>query len=281
MPADKPFEALQIARFNELRERQALHDLAEESLEIGEGVVTYARGVDWISHATMIGFNRDVPEEELDRFEAFLVERGKNPKIDITNFATEPFLASLAKRHFVIKHFENVHIRRLHKGEDPFASMSHPVTKGLEIVRTDPNDHAMCRAHAALVMKGFMPEPIPEEEITIAVRSIVHPRAAGFMALIDGEPAGACGMEIFEHEGMRTAALWGAVVAEPFRRRGIQQAMLAHRMAYGLERGCDVSTIESKPGIATERNVARMGFSLGYVRVCMEKMEPGSHASKA
>ena len=281
MPTDELFESIRLARFNELRERQTLRHLAEESLEIGEGIVTYARGVDWISHATMIGFNRDVPEEELDRFEAFLVERGKNPKIDITNFATEPLLASLAKRHFVLKHFESVLIRRLHKGDDPFARMSHPVPKGLEIVRVDPADDAMCREHALLVMKGFMPEPIPEEQIAIGIRSIVHPRASGFMACIDGEPAGACGMEIFEHEGMRAASLWGAVVAEPFRRRGIQQAMLAHRMAYGLERGCDVSTIESKPGIATERNAARMGFSLGYVRVCLEKMEPGGQASEA
>ncbi len=281
MPAEKPIEIFRLARFNEIRHREVTRDLAEESIDIGEGIVTCCKGVDWINCATMIGLHRDVPEEELDRFEVFLVERGENPKIEITNFATEPFLASLAKRHFVIKEFENVLIRRLHKGEDPFASMSHPIAEGLKIIRVDRNDDAMCREHAVLVMKGFMPEPIPEEQIAIGIRSIVHPRAAGFIALVDGEPAGACGMELFEHDGMRTASLWGATVAEPFRRRGIQQAMLAHRMAYGLERGCDISTIESRPGIATERNAARMGFSLGYVRVCMEKMEPGARASKA
>ncbi|MDQ7014026.1 MAG: GNAT family N-acetyltransferase [Planctomycetota bacterium] len=202
-----------------------------------------------MNRATMVGFGRDVPEE-LDRFATFLAERGENPKIEITNFATEPFLASLAKRHFVIKEFENVLLRRLHKGEDPFASMSRPPAEGLKIIRVDPNDDAMCCEHAILVMKGFMPEPIPEEHIAIWIRSIVHPRGAGFLALIDGEPAGACGMELFEHGGMRSAALWGAVVAEPFRRRGLQQAMLAHRMAFGLERGCDVSTIESEQGVA-------------------------------
>lgn len=271
MPADQSLEMIRIARFNEMRQREALRELAEESLEIGAGVVTYARGVDWICHATMMGFNDEVSEEDIIRFETFLAERGVTPKIEITNFATEGFLTSLANRRFVVTQFENVFVRRMHAVEDPFGSMCHPLPEGLEIVRVDPSDDAMCREHAVLVMKGFMPEPIPEEQIAIGIRSIVHPRASGFMALIDGEPAGACGMEVSEYDGMRAASLWGAVVAEPFRRRGIQQAMLAHRMAYGLERGCDLAMIESKPGIATERNAVRMGFSLGYVRVCLAK----------
>ena len=271
MAPHTPLEAVTAARCNEARQMHALRDLAAESIDLAGGVVTFSPGVDWINHATMLGFAVDVDEHDLDTFEAFLTERGAPPKLEMTTFATEGFLASLAARNYAVEQFENVLNRPLRAGEDPFAQITHALPRGLEIVRTDPADADACREHAILVCSGFMPEPIPEAHIDISIRAIVHPRSAGFLARIDGIPVGGCGMEIFEHEGRRAAALWGAAVVEPFRRRGIQQAMLAHRMAHALAHGCEFASIESKPGIATERNAARMGFSLGYVRVCMTK----------
>ncbi|MFG0259673.1 MAG: GNAT family N-acetyltransferase [Phycisphaerales bacterium JB041] len=278
LPALPPIE---VATINENRQRLALGELADETLPVAGGVVTFSPGIDWINHATMLGFNTDVADSDIDAFEAFLLERGATPKLEMTTFATESFLAGLAGRGYTIEQLEHVFVRRIERGEDPFAAMTHPWTGGLEVVPTDPRDIEACRRHAVLVMSGFMPTPIPEEHIEMGVRSIVHPRSAGFTALIDGEPVGACGMEIFEHDGIRATSLWGAAVSQPFRGRGVQQAMLAHRMAYALDRGCELALIESKPGIATERNVARMGFTLGYVRVCMAKKPAASDTTKA
>lgn len=288
MPQQSAFAPIEIAEINENRQKRALSELADDTRAVGGGVVTFSPGIDWINHATMLGFNVDVSDEELDTFESFLTDRGATPKIEMTTFATESFIASLASRSYVVEQFENVLVRPMREGEDPFAAMTHPRAEGLEIVRTDPADVEACRRHAILVMSGFMPEPIPEEHIDMCIRSIDHPRSVGFTAFLDGEPVGACGMEIFEHSGVKAASLWGASVAETYRRRGVQQAMLAHRMAHGLARGCELTLIESKPGIATERNVARMGFTLGYARVCLMKQQalgeqemPGADAEHA
>lgn len=281
MPLPPALPPVEIATINENRQRIALAELADESVPLAGGVLCFSPGVDWINHATMLGFNVDVEESDLDTFEAFFTGRGATPKLEITTFATEPFLASLAARHYHIDQLEHVFVRRLRPEEDPFAAMTHPPSAGLEIIPTDPEDTEACRQHAILVMSGFMPQPIPEEHIEMGVRSIVHPRSAGFTALIDGEPVGACGMEIFEHDGRRAASLWGASVAEPFRGRGVQQAMLAHRMAHARDHGCELALIESKPGIATERNVARMGFTLGYARICLAKKTAKSDTTKA
>lgn len=274
MHADTPPEPLRIAEINETRQMHALRDLAEQSLDVAGGTVCFSPGIDWINHAVGVGLNTDVADTDLDAIETFLRDRGVTPKIEFTTFATEPFLASLASRHYYTEHFENVLVRPLHAGEDPFATLTRPRTPGLEIIRTDPADEVALREHARLVMSGFMPEPIPEEHIRMCIDSIVHPRSTGFTAILDGTPVAACGMEIFEHQGQRIASLWGAAVAEPARRRGIQQAMLAHRIAHALDHDCIAALIESKPGIATERNAARMGFALGYVRVCMAKRQP-------
>lgn len=281
MPLPPALPPIKVATMNENRQRVALSELAHETRSVAGGVVTFSPGIEWINHATMLGFNTDVDEADIDAFEAFLTERGVIPKLEMTTFATESFLASLAARSYIIKEMEHVFARRLQPGEDVLAAMPFPQAEGLEIVPTDPSDAESCRRHAILVMSGFMPQPIPEEHIEMSIRAINHPRSSGFIALIDGEPVGACGMEIFEHGGIKAASLWGAAVSEPFRGRGVQQAMLAHRMAHARDHGCELALIESKPGIATERNVARMGFTLGYARVCMAKKVADGEAAVA
>jgi hypothetical protein len=50
--------------------------------------------------------------------------------------------------------------------------------------------------------------------------------------------------------------------------------MIAWRMNAAADRGAKVATIGSKPGIPTERNVRRMGFSVAYTQPVM--VRPGA-----
>jgi GNAT superfamily N-acetyltransferase len=269
-PENSPIEPIVAARMNEERQALATRDLGDEAVSIAGGVATYGEGVDWVNHATLVGFDEDVPDAELDAMEAFYRERGQVPKLEITTFTTEAFLAQLAARSYCVEHFENVLTRPLRADEDPVTE-SGGLPEGLAISRTDATCDEACREHAVLVSSGFITPPIPEPHIDMAIRSIRHPRSAGFVAHVGGEPAGACGMEVFEFEGVKACALWGTTVLEPLRRRGIQRALIAHRLAFAIERGCGLAFIESKPGIPTERNAARLGFGLSYVRVCLAK----------
>ena len=262
-------DGTRLATINEHRQAAVMQDLAAETVTIADGIAAFSPGVAWINHATLVGLGTDVPDAELDRLEAFYRERGVPSKIELTILATEPFLAQLAARGYCTEHYETVFARDLTPGEDPFAAIPHKLPAGLEIVRTDPADDAACREHAILVNKGFIPDPIPEEHIQIAMRAIQHPRSAAFLARLDGQAVGACGMEVFEHDGERLCSLWGTTVLEPYRRRGIQLALIAKRLAHGLDQGCRAAVIESLPGIPTERNAARLGFGLSYVRVSM------------
>lgn len=54
-----------------------------------------------------------------------------------------------------------------------------------------------------------------------------------------------------------------------FRRRGIQQALIAARLQACVDAGCELACIHSSPGIGTERNAARMGFALAYTKVTL------------
>jgi GNAT superfamily N-acetyltransferase len=267
-------EDRQIGAMNEQRQAQAIRDLADESVPIGGGFATFSPGVPWINHATCVGFGVDVGEAELDRMEAFYGERGVTPKIELTTFATESFLGALARRGYTTENFENVLARPLDPAEDPFGAMTHPRDPAVEIRRTDPADAGACRAHAVVVTREFCAGEVPEEHIAMAERALRHPRSVGFTAWVGGELVAGSGMEIFASGGERICSLWGTGVREPYRRRGIQQSLIARRLAWAVEQGCSAAIIESKPGVATERNAAHMGFALAYVRVCMAKGPP-------
>jgi ribosomal protein S18 acetylase RimI-like enzyme len=144
---------------------------------------------------------------------------------------------------------------------------------GLVIKRMDPADDAEVREYARVCSSGFLPPGMtewPPEHVEISMRSARHARTIGLMAMLEGRCVGAGGMGLHDH----VAALFGLSVLPEFRRRGIQQALIAARLNIAAERGLRIATIGSRPGAPTERNVRRMGFQTAYVKPIV--VRPGS-----
>lgn len=91
------------------------------------------------------------------------------------------------------------------------------------------------------------------------------------MARIGREAVGAAGCQ--SSEGV--TQMFGASVKPACRRRGIQQALIAARAEHGRTLGSRMAVIHSKPGIPTERNSARLGFQMAYVRAVLVKHGEG------
>ena len=70
-------------------------------------------------------------------------------------------------------------------------------------------------------------------------------------------------------------SLFGTSVLPAFRRRGIQQALIAARLGRALSLEAELASITSHPGIPTERNAARLGFQLAFARSVLVKRGPG------
>jgi ribosomal protein S18 acetylase RimI-like enzyme len=88
-----------------------------------------------------------------------------------------------------------------------------------------------------------------------------------FLAEIDGRPVAAAAMNI--HEGV--AHLAGASTIPGARRRGAQNALLAHRLSFAAVRGCDIALMGALPGSGSQRNAERNGFRIAYTRVKFQK----------
>jgi len=111
------------------------------------------------------------------------------------------------------------------------------------------------------VALGFMGlddgEPGLAEQV-FARGAATNADASAWLARVDGVPAGGGAMSV--HDGV--AALFGASTLPRFRRRGVQRALLEHRLAMARDAGCEVAFMKTAPGSGSERNARRAGFEI-------------------
>ncbi|GGM15937.1 GNAT family N-acetyltransferase [Deinococcus aerophilus] len=115
---------------------------------------------------------------------------------------------------------------------------------------------------AAVAARGFGPGT---EAIMDAVARA--PGTRRFMAWLDGEPAAVAAMSM----GEGVAAFHGTATLPPFRRRGVQTALLAHRLHVAAQAGADLASVFVTPGSGSERNVERAGFRLVGARLTVTR----------
>lgn len=88
-----------------------------------------------------------------------------------------------------------------------------------------------------------------------------------FFAESGGEPVATGALWI--HGGV--ALLAGASTVPHARGRGAQNALLAARLHFAAERGCDLAMMCTQPGSGSQRNAERQGFRVAYTRIKWER----------
>ncbi|MBN8232208.1 GNAT family N-acetyltransferase [Corallococcus macrosporus] len=262
---------VEIARRFESKQATSAVALATDSAPLADGWMAFGGVGSYINKSCGYGFEREVTGAELDALVDFFSSRGVEPKAELSPFASQALLKGLADRGFVLREFETVLYRPLPAGED-LSLLTKSVPPGLRIERVDPSDDAAVRRFVAVAGSGFVPEgeQMPEVFWEMGLKAARKPDSDSYMAWIDGEPAGAGGCEV--SDGL--TSLFGTSVLPAYRRRGVQQALIAARLARGREKGSDLAAIMSSPGIPTERNAMRLGFQMAYSRVVLVK--PGA-----
>ena len=88
-----------------------------------------------------------------------------------------------------------------------------------------------------------------------------------FLVRMHGQPAGAASMRL--DDGI--VQLSGATTLPAFRRRGIQTALLQHRLHFARQSGCALAVVTTQPGSRSQSNTQRQGFQLLYGRAILVK----------
>jgi hypothetical protein len=94
------------------------------------------------------------------------------------------------------------------------------------------------------------------------------PRAEGNVCFAAFEGERMLGVAIASAFG-GVATLSGAGVALAARGRRVQLALVRARLAWAIERGCDLAASATEPGTASQRTLERAGFRCSYPRAVL------------
>jgi len=226
-----------------------------EAQEIAGGCALFAGAGSGMTHALGIGMNGKLPDGEFDRLEAFFRDRGSPCLIDLCPMADLSVIEQITLRRYKVIEFNNLMLR-------PVGQASRPVQELPETITITPVTPERQDEWCRLIFQGFASSTeIPDSELSLME---TLPYLGGdFFAELDGVPVGGAAMAI--HNGV--AMLYGDATLPRARGKGVQQALIRHRVELAAQAGAEWVMACVVPGTGSHRNYERCGFNLVYMRV--------------
>jgi GNAT superfamily N-acetyltransferase len=261
------FVDLDLARRVEMAEANAGRECAEACRrfhpehsvaieEIAGGIAVFA-GVDSpITQAIGVGLDGPVSDAELNALGDFFHSRNAPAAVELCPLVDQSLYEKFAARNYHLLELTDVLIL------DDLAAARFPGTMspGVTIRASAPHE---AKLWTQTVAEGFA-EHYPVTQAMLDVMEGFYGRrdACFFLAFVDGIVAGGGG--VFAGQGV--GGLFGASTLPAFRRRGVQSALLAARLAWAVAQGCDLAVSFARPGSISHRNIERKGFRVAYTR---------------
>ncbi|UQA56886.1 GNAT family N-acetyltransferase [Polyangium aurulentum] len=197
---------------------------------------------------------------QFEAIEAFFAERGAPALHEVSPLADPSLLSLFAERGYRPIELTSLLYQPLVDRALPSIDPGARVT----VRRIDGQREDEADGWAAVAAEGWGETP----EVAAFVRDLgrVSARALDthcFVAELDGRPIGTGSMHV--HEGV--ALLAGASTIPQARRLGGQRALLAARLRFAVDAGCDLAMMGAAPGSASQRNAERQGFRIAYTRI--------------
>lgn len=233
-------------------------------LEVAGGAACIADPGSPMNKVVGLGFGGVPSDAELTEIERLYAAHDTPVQVELSNLGDPEIGAVLTGRGYRLVSFENVLGRALD-------DVTPAPDSAVEVRRTDDLD-----TWVDVVVEGFahpdtagVPshEDFPREVVENAERDTVASGAAAYLAYLDGEVAGAAALQM--RDGI--AQLVGAATLPAHRRRGVQAALVATRLADAVAAGCDVAVVTTQPGSTSQHNTQRRGFHLLYTRAILVK----------
>ena len=201
----------------------------------------------YVNRAMGVGLGTAPAEEIVSAIDRFYTERGLAPSLELTPWADEQLLPALTAAGFVAERFRSVFAHDLRGLPD--ASDATIVADGPD---TETGRHA--------ILAGGAPTDSDaraiSDETCIATAAVegTHP----FVAMIAGRAAACGSLNVVDDIGW----LGGAATDAAYRGRGLQSALVVHRLRLAQRLGCTVAAATAEPTGQSARNLERLGFRL-------------------
>nr|WP_091273111.1 GNAT family N-acetyltransferase [Parafrankia sp. CH37] len=231
------------------------------------GVASFADEGSPLNKIAGLGFAGTPEAADLDEVERAFAACGSPVQVELAHLADPAVGELLTGRGYRLVSFENVLGRVLEGCPD----QTRP--PGVEVRPSGDDEFELW---LDVVFDGFahpdtqgVPshEDFPREVLADAVRDMAVSGVRRYLALCDGSVAGGASMRTADG----VAQLTGAATAPAHRRRGVQSALLAARLADAVTAGCDIAVVTTQPGSTSQQNAQRQGFDLLYTRAVLVK----------
>ena len=261
------FIDLNLARRVEMAEANAGRECAEACHrqhpeypvaveEIAGGIAVFA-GVDSpATQAIGVGLHGEATGDELDALGEFFHSRKAPAAIELCPLVDMSLYEKFAARNYRLLEVSNV----LLLDDLKAARISDKLPSGVTVRIATPEESKLW---TLTVAQGFAEHfPVTQAMLDVMEGFYYRETACCYLAFVDGVIAG--GAAVSAQLGV--CGLFGASTLPAFRRRGVQSALLATRLAWARERGCDLAVSITQPGSISHRNIERNAFRVAYTR---------------
>jgi GNAT superfamily N-acetyltransferase len=261
-----PFSDLALSRRLERAEGHACVEFAKarrllfpgsgaEWIECGGAYAVFDGVESPITQSFGLGIFEELSASSLDVIEKFFQERGAPVLHEVSPLAGVAALDLLCARKYRPIEISSVLYRPVEK---PRVEGKNNVTVRL----TGPEEAALWSDISAQGWAHDHPE-FADFLRELGVISAAREQSLCFLGEADGRPGGAAILSI--HEGV--ALFGGSATIPELRRRGVHGALLAERMRYAFDHGCDLAMMVALAGSDSQRNAERKGFQVAYTRM--------------
>ncbi len=217
------------------------------SRQLAGGVAAFIETGSPVNHLSAAGLTEPITDRGLAEVESFFADLGGAfeawvaPQRDVT-----PFVARGYRDPTTIRVFARPAV--------PVDAVGGPIT--VERLKHGSTDEA--EAYARLAAAAFgSPSPVM---IRLFAAFFAVPGVDLYRAFVDGAVAGVARLAI---DGDLAEFGGGATLPE-FRGRGVQQALLRHRINAACAAGCSILVTEAEPATGSSRNILRAGFQAAF-----------------
>ncbi len=249
-------------------------------MPLAGGVAAFSGLQSPLNKVAGLGFAGAPTPAELDEVERRMAAAGAGVIVELANLADPPIGRELTARGYRLLGFENVLGLSL-------VGCGAPVAEGVAYDRdagasgdtaiVSCDDDAQIDSWIKVTLVAFTTpdtQGVPSHEnydqaaLEPLFRDLATgPRVRRFLACRAGVAAGGASLRIIDG----IAQLSGAGTHPAHRRRGVQGALLAHRIKIAAEAGCELVIVTTLPGSKSQQNVQRRGFELLYTRALLAR----------
>ena len=204
-----------------------------------------------------VGFGSAVVSaEQLGVAEEYCREAGVPSMIEVSTWASSSLIGALGDRRYRPSWSRNVYARPV---DMPVSASGSAEPIDIRVV----DDELLASWQRVLADgNGLTKDADRDVSDEFALARFRMQAGPNLLVFVDGEPAACGSLEVADGVGW----VGGAATVPAFRGRGLQAALLDHRLRLAEELGCDLVAASALPAGVSARNLSRSDFSLAYTQ---------------